>query len=67
MAYKGHSDLGECQHTFQWHFQFVIVKCIEKSPTYLTEQIFAFFFIVRFTIWGLRLLKQNAFKMLKGS
>ena len=46
MAYKGQSDLGECQHTFQWHFQFVIVKCIEKSPTYLTEQIFAFFFIL---------------------
>ena len=67
MAYKGDSDLGECQHTFRWNFQFVIVKCIEKSLTYLTEQIFAFFVILRFTIWGLRLLKQNAFKMLKGS
>ena len=43
MVYKGHSDLVECQHTLQWHFQFVIVKCIEKSSTNLTEQIFSFF------------------------
>ena len=21
MVYKGHSDLVECQHTLQWHFQ----------------------------------------------
>ena len=46
MVYKGHSDLVECQHTLQGHFQFVIVKCIEKSPTNLAEQIFAFFFIL---------------------
>ena len=46
MVYKGHSDLVECQHTLQWHFQFVVVKCIEKSSTNLTEQIFAFFFIL---------------------
>ena len=38
MVYKGQSDLAECQHTLQWHFQFVTVKCIEKSPTNLTEQ-----------------------------
>ena len=37
MVYKGHSDLVECQHTLQWHFQFVIVNGIEKSPTNLTE------------------------------
>ena len=46
MVYKGHSDLVECQHTLQWYFQFAIVKCIEKSSANLTEQIFAFFFIL---------------------
>ena len=46
MVYKGHSDLFESQRTLKRHFQFVIVKCIKKSPTNLTEQIFAFFFIL---------------------
>ena len=42
----------------------IVVKYIEKNPTNLTEQVFSSF--LHFYDL-LLLLKQNAFKMLKGS